>query len=255
MIPFKQIYFAGCSHTVGKGLEDAKPWYSKMGITYETERDASYTSTVCSHFNLPKIDNSMCGSGVIKAIKDFYTFIETKGMDEALKTLFIFQFNESPFRVNEWSNDLEKDFNMYVAYEGTYIQDVILIDQWLLPGFHSENRLAKFNPKRAQWVHDFYDPNIYERDIKRQLIGFISYLHLHGINFIFTCEYFDSSVLGSKLSENQFMPFGYKSICNYATVTKTRLLDITDVNDEHPSLEAHNSYANELITYILKKYS
>jgi len=251
-IPFKQIYFAGCSYTTGGGLEEAAKWYANQGINYKNSRDASYTKSVSNYFNLTSIDVSMSGTGVIKIIKDFYAYIDSHKTDD---TLFIFQFNESPFRINEWSNDLQNNFNMYVVYENNKLVDGFLIDEWLCPNLHSINDLNKLELKKQSWIDGFYNPVYYEQDIKRQLIGFISYLTLHDFNFIFTCENIDKITLGNKLCKNQFMPFDYKSLFDFATETKQRLCDITNINDDHPSFEAHQLYANELIKYIIKKYA
>jgi hypothetical protein len=254
-IPFKQIYFAGCSHTAGGGLSEAIDWYSERDVHYKNAREVSYPKLVSDHFNLPKIDKSLSGTGVIKIIKDFYSHINSDEDNEAKNTLFIFQFNESPFRVNEWSNDLNNNFNMYVLYQNDKIYDSQVLEEWMEPNPYSQIQVDELKSKKQIWLDSFYDCSIYEQNIKTQLIGFISYLTLHNFNFIFTCEYFESNTLGDILCKNKFMPFGYKSIFDYASATQLRLVDLTNINDDHPSVEAHNLYANELITHIIKKYT
>lgn len=253
---FKQIYISGCSHTVGGGLDltPVRDFYEQRGVSYKDTRKMSYTNILNNEFSLPLIDDSMSGTGAIRLIRETHKFIERIGVEEAQKTLFIFQINESPFRVSQWSNGIEDYCTLFIEYDEENRPHGHMLDIWVghkkwTPLEHGANFEIT-----TPFLKYMYNPVEYAKEIKIALIGFLSYLVLNKFNFIFTCEDLEKGALGEQFEEYRFFPDGHNSLYKYAEANKILLRDMIEIKDNHASIQAHQEYAKLLIQHIKQKY-
>lgn len=255
-IPFKQIYVSGCSHTAGGGLMEIREWYASRGILYEKASEVTYPSILSDTFDIPIIDTSMYGSSALKTIRESYEYIEKNGLEEARNTLFILQFNESPLRFVGWSNFLSDYFNLQIKLDNNNNPVGYMIDKWVKENIWTDEIHKKNDSMAPMIVNNLYNHDEYLKEIKRAIIGFLSYLNINKINHIFTCENLNNEDIGDVLCLHRFFANGENSIYKYALRRKLTIAHITGISkDGHPSVEAHREYANELIKYINKKYS
>ena len=105
---FDTIYVNGCSHTAGGGLyeEKIKDYYKEnFNVEWSTERDVNFPKYISDHFNVKLVDESKCGSGAPRLVRTTFDYIFNVGLEQAKKTLFIFQINTPVHRLEFYCNE------------------------------------------------------------------------------------------------------------------------------------------------------
>lgn len=256
---FDTIYVNGCSHTAGGGLyEDTiKKYYAgEYNLSWQTERDVNFPKYLKDHFNCDLVDESMCGSGAPRLIRATYDYIFRVGIENAKKTLFIFQINTPVHRLEFYCNEI----NNYLIVNVQYRED---------GSFEYVNAVDSHSPNETKYHRDYFkktinkdmefilskyhEPFLYLKKIHNELIGLFSFLEMNNIEYFYG---FDTGNCIHKLNEDRRIDIdSNQTIHEFASSNKMSLFDETNGHtiDGHPGYFAHKLFSQKLITFIENK--
>jgi hypothetical protein len=256
---FDTIYVNGCSHTAGGGLYDnrIKKYYKDtFGVSWESEREVNYPKYLSNHFKCDLVDDSMCGSGAPRLVRTTFEYIMKIGIENAKKTLFIFNINTPIHRLDFYCNEIDDYLIVNVQYndDGSF-QFVNAVDS------HSVNETKyphdyfdkKIKPDMRYFLSNYHDPLLYLDKVHNEVVGLFSFLELHNINFYFG---FDTGFPDKPINKSREIDVdGCKTIFEYISANNMRISDETNnfSGDGHPGYFAHKKYAEGLIKFIEKK--
>ena len=256
---FDTIYVNGCSHTAGGGLYDegTKELYEEIyGLTWKTEREVNYPKLLSKHFNCDLIDDSRCGSGAPRLVRKTFEYIFKVGLEQAKKTLFIFQINTPVHRLEYYCSEINDYLIVNVQYEddGSF-KYVTAVDS------HSKNEWIN-NPKFYEGeiteniklqLKKYHDPLAYLEKIHNEVIGLFSYLELHNIEYFFG---FDTGNIPKPVNESRRINIeGDQTIIEYCSRKKLRICEETNNRsiDGHPGYFGNKEYSEKLIGFLEEK--
>ena len=256
---FDTIYVHGCSHTAGGGLyeEDAKRKYKEIyDLEWNTEREVNFPSYLGKHFDCELIDESMCGSGAPRLVRQTFDYIFKVGLEKAKKTLFIFQINTPVHRLEYYCNEINDYLIVNVQYNNKGEFDYVsAVDS------HSKNETKynydyfknKINKDIEYQLSNYHEPFLYLQKIHNELSGLFSYLELNSIEYFFGFD--TGNNIRSVNEERRIDIDGVDTINKYTNdIIKGRLSDeIPDCNDHHPGYFGHKSFAERLIKFLEEK--
>ena len=256
---FDTIYVNGCSHTAGGGLYDGgtKELYKEIyDLTWKTEREVNYPRLLSNHFNCDLIDDSRCGSGAPRLVRKTFEYIFRVGLEQAKKTLFIFQINTPVHRLEYYCSEINDYLIVNVQYEDDEsFKYVTAVDS------HSRNEWIN-NPKFYEGeitenikhqLKKYHDPLAYLEKIHNEVIGLFSYLELHNIEYFFG---FDTGNISKPVNENRRINIdGVDTIHQYSMKNNLTIADETNKRsiDGHPGYFGNKKYSEELIKFLEEK--
>ena len=256
---FDTVYVHGCSHTAGGGLyeENVKKKYKEIyGLEWKTEREVNFPSYLKKHFNCKLVDESICGSGAPRLIRQTFDYIFKVGIEKAKKTLFIFQINTPVHRLEYYCNEIDNHLIVNVQYndDGSF-KYINAVDS------HSLNETkygydyfkTKINKDIEYQIANYHEPFLYLQKIHNELSGLFSYLELHNIEYFFG---FDTGNNIRPVNEERRINLdGCDTINKYTNEKIKGLLsdEIPDCNDNHPGYFGHKIFAEKLIEFLEEK--
>lgn len=274
---YKIAYFNGCSFTQGGGLETindvdwnetdsngiekdlkdgrrdvCKLYNEKYGVPYWGSRlDVAYPSIFSHYTQIETINDSQSGGGIERIIRTTHDFISSNWdmKDDMLIILELADFSRLEF----YSNTFED----YILFNYTIHPELNTVDDWFVCRDYSKRAYSDDNnilkSSFSQIVKEIINPKQIFQKLTRDLINFISFLKLNNINFFITDD-INYELIGLKhnLFSEYVLPIG--SPYTWATKNKARIVDEIDINDVHPGLLGHRSYAKELVNYIESRH-
>ena len=255
---FNKMYFNGCSHTAGSGLQTPIYHKDKHNLDWVNEREVNYPFLVAKHFNCELIDNSQSGSGLPRLIRTTYEYINKVGIKDAKKTLFVFQINQAFSRIEVFS----KEINDYLIVNLQYNKDGTFQYVNAVEKYSATDR--KYNPSQFEgkieneikdFLEKYHNPILYEKKYLSYLNGLFSFLEINNIEYLYGLDLLNDGTFIEK-KENKINLDGYDTIHEYCWGKNLKLSDeigeFTD--DAHPGYFGHKKFAEDLSLLIEQKY-
>ncbi len=273
---FKLAYFNGCSFTQGGGLETQndvdwnerdengeepslingrrdvlKKYKDTYGMPYWNSRlDVAYPAIFSELSGIKTINDSKSGGGIQRIIRKTHNFLieNWENRQEVLVVLEIPDYSRLEF--------FSKLHNDYVLFNYTIHPETNEVDDWFVcrdyaKRIHADdNNLLRpyFNPI----TKSILEPREIFKNLTTQLVNFISFLKLSEVEFYITKDV-DYTLIGLKdsLFSDRVIPFG--SSHDWALKNMGQISDEVNINDTHPGVLGHKSYAKELFGYLSNK--
>lgn len=270
---FKIAYFNGCSFTQGGGLEtsndvdwnerdesgfekglkdgrrDVLKIYNEIyGIPYWSSRlDVAYPSIFANITHLETINDSQSGGGIERLIRTTQDFV-SDNWDIKNKIILVLELTDFQ-RLELYSNTYEK----YILFNYNINHLTNKIDEWFscrdyANRVHSDDN-NYLTPILKPFVKECLNPKQIFQKLTRDLVNFLSFLQLNGIEFFITEEpNYEMIGIKEKLFSERVLPIG--SPYQWAQNNKGRIIDEVPIEDVHPGLLGHSRYAKELVSYL-----
>lgn len=257
---FDTVYTTGCSHIEGSGfqLRNRVEWYSKnRGVIWKSTHEMTYPNYIAKHFECDLINEGKGATGVARAVRKTYEYINRVGIEKSKKTLFVLQFNNPLLRVEKYVKAIDCYGNFFHNYDenGKYIKSWLSErnDFW---EDHSPDFFEKIEDEFTEYMEKHHDSLSYEKACKESLIGLLSYMNFMKLEFFFNIDhrpllegYED---FYSKISDRLLKIEDCYSVYEYALKTKSTIEDETngECNDGHPGYECNKTFGEIASLYI-----
>lgn len=198
----KRIYCNGSSLSAGGGLyengvkEKYKEYYN---LEWKDEKDVTYAKYIADYFKLDLIHDAQCGSGAPRLVRRTYEFIEQIGIEEAKKTLFLFEITDPIHRVDMYCNEIDDHMIVNVRYDDS--DDGKLSALSVVYSYSPNNNPYPHNifqgnieSQVKQYLDNFHNPIVYTNKFKGELLGLFSFLDKIGATYYYM---FDNPTLKS----------------------------------------------------------
>lgn len=270
---FKIAYFNGCSFTQGGGLEtindvdwnerdengfekdlkdgrrDVLKIYNEIyGMPYWNSRlDVAYPSIFANITHLETINDSQSGGGIERLIRTTQDFV-SDNWDIKNKIILVLELTDFQ-RLELYSNTYEK----YILFNYNINHLTNKIDEWFscrdyANRVHSDDN-NYLTPILKPFVQECLNPKQIFQKLTRDLVNFLSFLQLNGIEFFITEELnYEMIGIKEKLFSERVLPIG--SSYQWAQNNKGRIIDEVPIEDVHPGVLGHRGYAKELVSYL-----
>lgn len=270
---FKIAYFNGCSFTQGGGLEtindvdwnerdengfekdlkdgrrDVLKIYNEVyGMPYWNSRlDVAYPSIFANITHLETINDSQSGGGIERLIRTTQDFV-SDNWDIKNKIILVLELTDFQ-RLELYSNTYEK----YILFNYNINHLTNKIDEWFscrdyANRVHSDDN-NYLTPILKPFVQECLNPKQIFQKLTRDLVNFLSFLQLNGIEFFITEEpNYEMIGIKEKLFSERVLPIG--SSYQWAQNNKGRIIDEVPIEDVHPGVLGHRGYAKELVSYL-----
>jgi hypothetical protein len=262
---YKTIYATGSSLTAGGGMNDInnKSEYKRLlNIDIDDEKDFTYPTYISKHFNCDLIHDAQSGSGAPRLIRRTYNYIRKVGIENAKKTLFLFEITDPVHRVDFYLDDIGDYVIVNVRYdnENDNIGNISSIqiqhtttDEGI---YYSDKDLEKYNEQVKLHLEKFHNPVIYTKKFIGEIAGLFAFLEKNNIDYFYQ---FDNDTLKEsfdefykKIFKKELKINNYNSINQFAgfqnLTVKDDLQGFTD--DLHPGYFGHKLFAEEAIKVI-----
>lgn len=270
---FKIAYFNGCSFTQGggletkndvdwneldsngneKGLEDGRRNVLKIyneiyGMPYWNSRlDVAYPSIFANITHIETINDSQSGGGIERLIRTTQDFISDNWHDKN-NLLIILELTDFQ-RLEFYSNTFEE----HLLFNYTIHSDENKIDEWFSCRDYAKRVYSDdnnyLNPILKPFVEECLNPKQIFQRLTRDLINFLSFLQLNGIQFFITEDpNYEMIGIKEKIFSERVLPIG--SSYQWAQNNKGRIVDEVPIEDVHPGVLGHRGYAKSLVSYL-----
>lgn len=265
MKKFKNLYCNGSSLSAGGGLYEnhIKEHYKKLyNVEWINEKDVTYAKYVADHFDLNLIHKAECGSGSPRLIRETYNFIKKIGLDEAKKTLFLFEITDPVHRIDMYCKEIYDNVIVNVRYDGK--NDGSISDLSIVHSYSPNHRKYEYQKFKGDiedsmkmYLDKFHDPIVYTEKIKNELIGLFSFLEKIDVSFYYM---FDTMTL--KDPEYLYREFNKKheviienNVYNSNHFCHKNKLTIRDElngfsDDTHPGYFGYKKFSEKLIEFL-----
>ncbi len=270
---YNLAYFNGCSFTQGGGLEtendvewnelDAggnekdlkdgrrdvcKIYNEKYGVPYWKSRlDVAYPSIFADYARLQTINDAQSGGGIERIIRTTQNFISEnwENKENILIVLELADFTRLEFYSNTFDDFLL--FNYTIHPELNKVDDWFVCRDYAKRGYSDDNNTLR--QVFSGIVNETLNPKIIFQKLTRDLINFLSFLKLNDVTFYITDDLnYELIGIKEKMFSDYVLPIG--SPYNWAEKNRGRIVDEVNINDVHPGLLGHRSYAKELLNFL-----
>lgn len=187
------IYCNGSSLSAGGGLYElgVKEAYKNLHrVQWENEKDVTYAKYISDYFNCNLIHDAQCGSGAPRLVRRTYEHIQNIGIDEAKKTLFLFEITDPIHRVDMYCKEINDHIIVNVRYDD--YSDGRLSDLSVVYSYSPNNNPhpngffnGKIEGEVLNYLDSFHDPIVYTNKFKGELVGLFSFLDKLGIQYYY----------------------------------------------------------------------
>ncbi len=255
---FNTIYTNGCSHTAGHRLGDLEiinSYVKKYNlIPWENERDINFPKRLKKHFNCELIDESQCGAGSPRVVRQTFEYISNNNLSQIKNTLFVLLFN-IPFHRLEYYC---KKINDYLIVNVQYNDDETFRYVNVAEKYSKTDR--KYDSKFFEeeivedvklWLTKYHDPMVYMKKITNEIQGLFSFFDLHNVNYFYG---FDGGFHGPRyINKKRILNIDscqtIYEYCDKHQLTLHHELE-DNSNDFHPGYFGHLKFSEELIKFL-----
>jgi hypothetical protein len=258
---FNTIYVNGGSHVAGHRLSDwqVKSYYKNnhQVPSWKSERGVTFPKRLSDYFNCNLIDDSQCGSGPERVVRQAFEYVSKNKFSQIKNTLFLLVFN-IPFHRLEYYC---KKINDYLIVNVQYNEDQTFNYVSVVEKFSKTDR--KYDEKYFEgeitedikmWLTKYHDPMVYMNKILNQILGLLSFLELNNINYYYG---FDGGLYIPKfINKNKILNVdGCQTVNEYCDKHKLTLhYELNEnSNDHHPGYFGHLKFSEELIKFLEKQ--
>jgi len=189
----KRLYCNGSSLSAGGGLyeQGVKQKYKELyGIEWVNEKDVTYAKYIADYFNLELIHDAQCGSGAPRLVRRTYEYINEIGIEEAKKTLFLFEITDPIHRVDMFCKEINDHIIVNVRYDDN--DDGSLSDLSVVYSYSPNNNPyphnifeGKIENQIRQYLDNFHDPIVYTNKFRGELLGLFCFLDRIGVEYFY----------------------------------------------------------------------
>lgn len=270
---FKIAYFNGCSFTQGGGLEtkndvewnepnldgsekdledgrrDVLKIYNEIyGMPYWNSRlDVAYPSIFANITHIETINDSQSGGGIERLIRTTQDFVSDNWeiKDKIILILELTDFQRLEFYSNT--------YNQYLLFNYNINHLTNKLDEWFSCRDYAKRVYSDdnnyLNPILKPFVKECLNPKQIFQKLTRDLVNFLSFLQLNGIEFFITEDpHYEMIGIKEKMFSERVLPIG--SSYEWARNNKGRIVDEVPIEDVHPGVLGHRGYAKELVSYL-----
>jgi hypothetical protein len=260
---FNTIYANGSSLTAGGGLGESgvkKVYKDLYGVEWGNQKDVTYPQYVANHFECDLVHDAQSGSGVPRLIRRTYEYIESVGLEQAKKTLFLFEITDPIHRIDMYCNEIQDYMVVNVGYksDGSY-EFVHSMEPTYYEGKKHNPDIfkGKMIDELKSHLEKYHDPIAFTNKFRGDLIGLFSFLNENNIEYFYM---FNDSTLKlhyEKLYDDldkkrNVIIDGFVSINQFCTFQDHNIKAETNnfTDDGHPGYFGHKLYSEKLIKNI-----
>jgi hypothetical protein len=187
------IYCNGSSLSAGGGLYElgVKEVYNNLyNIQWDNEKDVTYAKYIADYFNCNLIHDAQCGSGAPRLVRRTYEHIQKIGIEQAKKTLFLFEITDPIHRVDMYCKEISDHIIVNVRYDD--YSDGRLSDLSVVYSYSPNNNPhphstfdGKIEGEVLNYLDNFHSPIVYTNKFKGELVGLFSFLDRVGIQYFY----------------------------------------------------------------------
>ncbi len=263
------IYCNGSSLSAGGGLYEppVKDVYKKLhGVEWENEKDVTYAKYIADHFNLKLIHDAQCGSGAPRLVRRTYEYINKVGIEEAKKTLFIFEITDPIHRVDMYCKEINDHIIVNVRYDDSddgELSDLSIVYSYspINNPYPHEKFKGKIENQIRQYLDNFHDPIVYTDKFRGELLGLFCFLDKIGIKYYYM---FDNTTLQPYQDiyrnldkEHQLViEDGIYTTSHFCHKHKLTIKDDTNgfTDDTHPGYFGYKKISDIMIKFIESRF-
>lgn len=265
---YNTIYANGSSLTAGGGMNvqmNKNEYKRLLNIDIKDEKEFTYPTYIAKYFNCNLIHDAQSGAGAPRLIRRTYNYIEKIGIEEAKKTLFLFEITDPVHRVDFYLDDIGDYVIVNVRYDNEGDNNGKISSIQIQPTItddgleYSETDLEKYTSQVREHLQKFHNPVVYTKKFVGEIAGLFAFLEMNGIDYFYQFDnftlqqpfiYFHKNLLKRELridnynSINQFAGFQNMTV-------KDDLRGFTD--DLHPGYYGHKKFAERAIEVIKER--
>jgi len=260
---FNTIYSNGSSLTAGGGLGEStvKKIYKDLhGIEWDNQKDVTYPQYVANHFECELVHDAQSGSGVPRLIRRTYEYIESVGLEQAKKTLFLFEITDPIHRIDMYCNEIQDYMIVNVGYksDGSY-EFVHSMEPTYINGkkHNPDIFTGKMIEEIKSHLEKYHDPIVFTDKFRGDLIGLFSFLNENNIEYFYmfndsTLKLHYEKIYDSLDKKRNLIVDGFMSINQFCTFQNHNIRSETNnyTDDGHPGYFGHKLYSEKLIKII-----
>jgi hypothetical protein len=262
---FNTIYSNGSSLTAGGGLGEIpiKKVYKELyGVEWDNQKDATYPQYVANHFECELVHDAQSGSGVPRLIRRTYEYIESVGLEQAKKTLFLFEITDPIHRVDMYCNEIEDYMIVNVGYKSDGSYEFVHSMESTYDGGkkHDPNIFNKMSNEIKSHLEKFHNPIVFTDKFRGDLIGLFSFLNENNIEYFYmfndtTLKLHYEKIYDDLDKKRNIIVDGFRSINQFCTFQNHNIRSETNnfTTDGHPGYFGHKLYSEKLIKIIEQK--
>jgi len=266
---FDTIYVNGSSLTAGGGMNVPmnKTEYKRLlNIDIGDEKNVTYPKYIADHFNTKLIHEAQSGGGAPRLIRMTYNYIQKVGIENARKTLFLFEITDPIHRIDFYCEKINDYVIVNVRYDNEWdnagnISSIQIQETTTEDGIYYDHKFfeGEIENEVKTYLEKYHNPITYTKKFVGEIAGLFSFLDANNIEYFFM---FDNNTLQTpfqdyhnKLEFRDLKFDGYSSINQFAGFNQLTVShDLKGyTNDLHPGYYGHKLYGDKLINILTEK--
>jgi hypothetical protein len=265
------IYCNGSSLSAGGGLYELgvkEVYKNSYGIQWENEKDVTYAKYIADYFDCNLIHDAECGSGAPRLIRRTYEHIQNVGIEQAKKTLFLFEITDPVHRVDMYCKEINDHIIVNVRYDDH--SDGRLSDLSIVYSYSPNNNpysnnmfKGKIESETLRYLDNFHDPIVYSNRFKGELVGLFSFLDSLGIQYYYMFDNpsglkypFDFVYNNLDIKHELIIEDGIYTTSHFCHKHKLTIKDETQdyTGDIHPGYFGYKKISDIMIKFIESRF-
>lgn len=266
---FNTIYVNGSSLTAGGGMNVPmnKTEYKRLlNIDIGDEKNVTYPKYIAEHFNTKLIHEAQSGGGAPRLIRMTYNHIQKVGIENAKKTLFLFEITDPVHRIDFYCEKINDYVIVNVRYDNEWdnegkISSIQIQETTTEDGIYYDHKFfeGEIENEVKIYLEKYHNPVTYTKKFIGELAGLFSFLDANGIEYFYM---FDNNTLQTpfqkyydKLKYRDLKFDGYSCINQFSGFNGLTVShDLKGYTDDlHPGYYGHKLYAERIIKILTDK--
>ena len=260
------IYCNGSSLSAGGGLYDigVKEIYKNShGVEWDNEKDVTYAKYISDYFGCKLVHDAQCGSGAPRLIRRTYEYIQKVGIENAKKTLFLFEITDPIHRVDMFCKEINDHIIVNVRYDD--YSDGRLSDLSVVYSYSPNDNpypdnffKGKIESDVLKYIDNFHDPIVYSNRFQGDLVGLFTFLDKLGIQYYYMFDNtklknpFDEVYVDLDLNHQLIIEDDVYTTSHFCHKHKLTIKDETHdyTEDTHPGYFGYKKFSEIAIDFI-----
>ena len=264
------LYCGGSSLSAGGGLYEngVKQKYKELyNIEWNDEKDVTYAKYISDYFQLKLTHDAECGSGAPRLIRRTYEYIEKIGIEEARKTLFLFEITDPIHRVDMFCKKIDNHVIVNVRYDDDddgSLSDLSVVYSYSPNHNPYNNNIFKdrIENQIKEYLDNFHDPIIYTNKFRGEILGLFCFLEKIGVQFYYmfdnpTLKYFYDFYEEFDKNHRLIIENGIYTTSHFCHKHKLTIKDDTKnfSSDTHPGYFGYKKFSEIAIKFLENRFS
>lgn len=260
------IYCNGSSLSAGGGLYNigVKEIYKNShGVEWDNEKDVTYAKYISNYFGCKLVHDAQCGSGAPRLIRRTYEYIQKVGIENAKKTLFLFEITDPIHRVDMFCKEINDHIIVNVRYDD--YSDGRLSDLSVVYSYSPNDNpypdnffKGKIESDVLKYIDNFHDPIVYSNRFQGDLVGLFTFLDKLGIQYYYMFDNtklknpFDEVYVDLDLNHQLIIEDDVYTTSHFCHKHKLTIKDETHdyTEDTHPGYFGYKKFSEIAIDFI-----